>query len=422
MSESLYLQRISDRFLAAHPHEAGWAVHEFSSVAAQQMSLNYLVDCLREWHPAAITRCTAIPLVEAEVFLSTPTSAVPEVGMVNGASEEANAYEWRGTIELIWKGHDIHCHVFMLMLGRGCTYIYFVATKSLAAFRDLLLVLNRYGRVRRKGKREEIYVVNGVNISIPAISWDEVVLPANMVLDIKMNVEGFFAGRERYANLGIPHRRGFLFAGPPGCGKTFTLKAMASNTPAKFISVQGTADVNDAMLRSALELAEECTPAVVLLEDLDRMVQAEGVSLSHFLNLLDGLKTLNGVLVIATCNQPDKLDPALIHRPSRFDRVWRFDLPKYEQRLELLCKKGGTFFSESALETTARRSEGFSMAYVQEIVVSALLECTHDDLPPNDDHLLKSVETLRMQRKEASKPGESMEEREAVGFCHSNIE
>ncbi|MBI5672361.1 MAG: ATP-binding protein, partial [Nitrospirae bacterium] len=201
------------------------------------------------------------------------------------------------------------------------------------------------------------------------------------------------------------------------CGKTLTLKTLASNTPAKFISVLGTADVDDVMLHNALDLAEGCTPAVVLLEDLDRIVNAKGVSISHFLNLLDGLKVLNGVLVIATCNEPDKLDPALIHRPSRFDRVWRFDLPKYEQRLELLRRKGGPYFSESALESAAKRSEGFSMAYVQEIVVNVLLECAHDGLDPADDHLLKSLDTLRMQRKEASKPGESMEEREAVGFC-----
>lgn len=176
------------------------------------------------------------------------------------------------------------------------------------------------------------------------------------------------------------------------------------------------------MLRNALDLAEGCTPAVVLLEDLDRIVQAKSVSISHFLNLLDGLKVLNGVLVIATCNEPDKLDPALIHRPSRFDRVWRFDLPKYEQRLELLRKKGGTYFSESALETVAKRSEGFSMAYVQEIVVNALLECAHDECEPIDDSLLKSLEVLRLQRKEASKPGESMDERESVGFCASDYE
>ena len=420
MGESLFLQRQHNRFLAAHPREAGWVVQEFGSDAARELSLHYMLDCLREWHPETVSRCMALPLVGAGAFRnSTYTCAVSDAGVLNGASEEANAYGWRGNIELVWNGHDIHCHMFSLVVGNGCADIYFVATKSLAAFRDFLLVLDRYGKARHKEKRKEIYVVNGDNIPVTASSWDDLVLPAHMVRDIRMNVEGFFAGRERYVYLGIPHRRGFLFTGPPGCGKTLTLKTLASNTSAKFISVLGTADVDDGVLRHALDLAEKYTPAVVLLEDLDRIVQAKAVSLSHFLNLLDGLKVLNGVLVIATCNEPDKLDPALIHRPSRFDRVWRFELPKYEQRLEFLQRKGGTFFSESALEATARRSEGFSMAYVQEIVVSALLECTHDDLPPNDDHLLKSLDTLRLQRKEASKSGESMDERETVGFFAS---
>lgn len=418
MSESLYLQRQTNRFLAAHPREAGWVVHQIHGDSGREMSLNYLLDCLREWHPSAVTHRLVFPLVAAGAFQNcTYTRTLSNLDALSAVYEEVEAYSWRGTIELVWNGHDIHCHKLSLAVGNGLEEIYFVATKSVAAFCDLLLVLDRYGKARHKGKTEEIYVVNGENIAMSPIAWDEVILPANMVRNIKMNVEGFFAGRERYASLGIPHRRGFLFTGPPGCGKTFTLKALVFNTPAKFISVAGTAEVDDGMLRCAMDLAEKYTPAVVLLEDLDRIVQAKGVSPSHFLNLLDGFKALNGVLVIATCNEPDKLDPALIHRPSRFDRVWRFDLPKYEQRLELLRKKGGRYFSQPALETVARRSEGFSMAYVQEIVVNALLECAHDEVDPADDHLFKSLETLRMQRKEASKAGESMEERETVGFC-----
>jgi hypothetical protein len=417
MSESLYLQRQSNRFLAVHPREAGWVVHQIHGDSGREMSLNYLLDCIREWHPAAITSRLALPLVAAGAFRNwTHTRTLSNSAVLNGVSEEVDAYSWRGTIELVWNGHDIHCYKLSLAVGNGLEEIYFVATKSVAAFRDLLLVLDRYGKARHKEKRKEIHVVNGDNIPVTTSSWDDLVLPAQMARDIRTNVEGFFASPERYAYLGIPHRRGFLFAGPPGCGKTLTLKTLASNTPAKFISVLGTADVDDGMLRRALDLAEGCTPSVVLLEDLDRMVQAEGVSLSHFLNLLDGLKVLNGVLVIATCNEPDKLDPALLHRPSRFDRVWRFELPRYEQRLALLRKRGRDFFSESALETAARRSDGFSMAYVQEIVVSALLECAHDEIEPHDDHLFKSLDTLRLQRKEASKPGESMEERESVGF------
>ena len=198
------------------------------------------------------------------------------------------------------------------------------------------------------------------------------------------------------------------------------LKTLVHNTQAKFITVLGKADVDDDIIGYALHLAEKCTPAVILLEDLDRIVKAEGISLSHLLNLLDGLRVLNGVLLIATCNEPDKLDPALIHRPSRFDRVWRFELPRYEQRLTLLHKRGGAFFSESALQTAARRSEGFSMAYVQEIVVSALLECAHDEITPDDDCLFRSLDTLSVQRKSASKPGEPIDGRESVGFFQSN--
>ena len=60
------------------------------------------------------------------------------------------------------------------------------------------------------------------------------------------------------------------------------------------------------------------------------------------------------------------------------------------------------------------------MAYVQEIVVNALLSSAHHGDTPGDDAILKSMETLRTQRKEASKPGEVMDERETVGFCQSN--
>ncbi|CUS39300.1 hypothetical protein COMA2_70068 [Candidatus Nitrospira nitrificans] len=120
MSESLFLQRQSSRFLAAHPREAGWLVHEFGSDSAEELSLNYLLDCLREWHPTAITCRTALPLVGAGAFRNVmPICAASEAGALNGASEEANAYGWRGTIELIWNGQEIHCRTFSLCWVRA---------------------------------------------------------------------------------------------------------------------------------------------------------------------------------------------------------------------------------------------------------------------------------------------------------------
>lgn len=420
MSESMFLWRSNSRFLAAHPREEGWIVYEFASDAARKMYLHYLLDCLRDWHPDALKRRTALSFVEEDALRkSCKKSLASSEGTTKDAANEMDSFGWRGSVELVWNGHDIHCWMFSLIMSNGCADVYLVATKSNAALQDFLRVLDRYGQTRHKVEKE-IFVVNGENIPIAPSSWEDVVLPAGMARDIRTNVQAFFHSPERYQQLGIPHRRGFVFAGPPGCGKTLTLKTLAYNTPVKFITVLGKANIDDNDISYALRLAEKYTPAVVLLEDIDRLVHAEGISLSYFLNMLDGLKVLNGVLLIATCNEPDKLDHALIHRPSRFDRVWRFELPKYEQRLALLHKRGGTFFSESALQTAARRSEGFSMTYVQEIVVSALLECAHDELAPGDDYLFKSLDTLRVQRKSASKPGESIDERESVGFCQLN--
>jgi hypothetical protein len=417
----MFLWRSNSRFLAAHPREEGWMVYEFASDAARKLYLHCALDFLRDWHPEALKRRTALSFVEEDALRkSLEKYQALGAGVTKDSPDKLDSFGWRGSFEFVWNGHDIHCWMFSLVLSRGCADVYLVATKSLAAFQDFLLILDRYGQSRHKGEKREILVVNGENIPVAASSWDDVVLPAGMARAIRTNVQAFFDNPARYAHLGIPHRRGFVFAGPPGCGKTLMLKTLACNTSAKFITVLGKADVEDDMISYALHLAEKYTPSVVLLEDLDRIVQAKGISLSHLLNLMDGLRALNGVLFIATCNEPDKLDPALIHRPSRFDRVWRFELPKYEQRLDLLRKRGGEFFSESTLELAARRSEGFSMAYVQEIVVNALLECAHDELVPHDDYLLKSLDTLRVQRKSASKPGELMNERESVGFSASD--
>jgi hypothetical protein len=403
-----------------HPREDGWMVYELSSDTAHLMYLPYLLDCLQGWHPDALKRRTAHLYVgETSLMKSSCQSPTVAEGASLDAAKEVDSYGWSGSVEIEWNGNEIHFLQFPAVMGKSCVEIYFVATKSNAALRDFIRVLGQYGQARHKVEKE-ILVINGENIPIAPSSWEDVVLPAGMTRDIQANVHAFFNSQERYQRLGIPHRRGFVFAGPPGCGKTLMLKTLAYNTPAKFITVLGKANIDDHEISTAFHLAEKYTPAVVLLEDLDRIVHAKGISLSYFLNMLDGLKVLNGVLLIATCNEPDKLDPALIHRPSRFDRVWRFELPKYEQRLDLLRKRGGGFFSESALQTAAHRSEGFSMAYVQEIVVNTLLACAHNETCPNDESLLSSLETLREQRKSASKPGESVDEHESVGFCPSN--
>lgn len=421
MSESRFVNQHIQSFASSHPHEMGWKLYEYPSGTAYRISLVYLLDFLQDCHPDAIKRQATIKeLYGKELDQFAGEACCPELDVEWDLSRELESDTWHGLIEIEWAGHPMHFFSFLLKSGYGYATIYQVATRSNVALRKFTHALDDYGRMRKKRDARHIQAVNGDNIPLTPVSWEDIFLPPGFIEAIQSNVTAFFEGQARYKALGIPYRRGLLFTGAPGCGKTLTLKALAYHTAAKFVTVLGKADVSDKDIENALDVACSGSPAVVLFEDLDKLIESKDVSLAHFLNLLDGLKVVSGVLVIATCNEPEKLDPALLHRPSRFDRVWTFPLPALEQRLALLRKHGGLYFSDGALTEVARRTQGMSMTYLQEIVVNALLECAHKDKAPGDPDLLRSLNTIRAQRKDASKGVESLEEQDSVGFCVSN--
>lgn len=413
MSEARFLNQHIQTFASAHPHEAGWKAYEFPGEVVHRLSLHLLLDFVQERHPESVKRRTTIKgLLEAHFVETDEVSDRAELRL----EQELTSDSWYGSIDIEWVGHQIHFVSVLVKYNGGFSTVYHVATQSNEALRTFTQALDAYGQSRNKADARHILVINGPDIPVTPVSWEDIFLPPGLLEDIRRNVVMFFESEARYRELGIPYRRGLLLAGAPGCGKTLTLKALAHHTSAKFITVLGKSDVTDGEIQRALDAAEQFAPAVVVFEDLDKLIGAKGISLSHFLNLLDGLKTLSGVLVIATSNEPEKLDPALLHRPSRFDRIWTVPLPGFEQRLALLQKRGGIYFSEPALRDVAQRAQGFSMTYVQEIIVSTLLECAHSGKHPSDQDLMESLATLRAQRRSVSKEMESLEERETVGF------
>ena len=417
MNNSSYFNGRLANFKTNYPRKEGWKAYVFHLNLCEELYLNYLVDYLRE-NPEIGVKVEAINEARHDDMLGVPDNSNPVVaGSDWDLKKELDSDNWNGSIEVKWDGQNIHYEMFIAMTGEGGRLpVIMVATKSNSALRGFHAALGKYGKVRAKGKENRIRVINGEDIPLPKISWDDVILPKGMSQEIRENVEGFFASRSRYLDMGISYRRGFLFAGAPGCGKTLTVKALTGTTKAMFFAIQATANVSDQIVEGAFHEAQRHAPAVLIIEDIDRLVKAPRVSLSHFLNTMDGLKAVDGVLVLATCNHPEKLDPALLHRPSRFDRVWRFAVPNAVQRKALLKKKGGRYFSPKALACVAEEASGFSMAYVQEVIVNALLHCAHSDRLPTDEDLLNSLADLKAQRLNASKPVEDLETRENLGF------
>ena len=158
-----------------------------------------------------------------------------------------------------------------------------------------------------------------------------------VLVKIVADVKGFFDASALYARYRIPHKRGILLYGPPGNGKTHFLKGLLATVEVPCLYVKSLVNHHrndhDA-LRRIFVRARSVAPCLLVLEDLETIVGDD--NRSFFLNELDGFSENTGVAVLATTNYPERIDPAIIDRPSRFDRKYLFDLPSTDERLAYL--------------------------------------------------------------------------------------
>ena len=279
----------------------------------------------------------------------------------------------------------------------------------------------RLTRLKREAENK-ILKVTGYNVSPSSFdktSWDSVILPQELKNDIQTAVFSFFKSEKVYKELNLSWQRGILLAGAPGNGKTMLCRTIASECDVPFLTLTIDRNTGDGQLNYAFDHARHIAPAILCLEDIDRLFKSNSEStLVFFLNLLDGIhKSNDGVLVIATANHPEDLDQALVQRPSRFDRVFRIETPAMEERLSFLQMKNATknFFSEECLQWVAKKTHGMSMAFIQEIVTQAHLNAVHAGATPSDKDLKDAYEKLEKQNRTATKAAKQQGEG-TVGF------
>lgn len=234
-------------------------------------------------------------------------------------------------------------------------------------------------------------------LNLAAKSWGSIILDAEIREEIKANTIGFLNKRELWGGYGIPTKRGVILAGQPGTGKTAICKAlMAEAREITCITTNAYGLGDDDYITELYELAQDLSPSVVFIEDIDLIGQNRtefgyhrGSALLSLLVALDGVEERNGIVTVATTNCLDTLDKAIGERPSRFDRIIKLPRLSLEQRKEfisLLSKK--IPMDEVAQDYIACKAEYCTPAQLQE-VIHGLVIGHLDMLPAGQSGCLK---------------------------------
>jgi transitional endoplasmic reticulum ATPase len=247
--------------------------------------------------------------------------------------------------------------------------------------------------------RNEVWVFDGgwwqkssqLYESVQKASWKDVILDEDMKTALINDVETFFDSRETYQKLKVPWKRGIIYYGPPGNGKTISIKAMMHSLYQRGVNGDTRMSVPTLYVRTLTSYAgpeyslgqifgkaRQEAPCYLVFEDLDSIV-SDNVR-SYFLNEVDGLKSNDGILMVGSTNHLDRLDPGVSKRPSRFDRKYYFPNPDYTQRVQYckfwqgkLSDNKDLDFPDKLCDKIAEITDNFSFAYMQEAFVASLL-------------------------------------------------
>ena len=135
-------------------------------------------------------------------------------------------------------------------------------------------------------------------------------------------------------------------------------------------------------VRTAFEIARKLSPSLIIIEDIDTAGTVSRQFTDHpilgeYLQAMDGMSPNDGVVIIATTNHTQNIDPAISDRPGRFDRIIEVGLPEYAQREQilekLLAKMPSSVRSGRVVKKLSKDTEGLSGAWIREVVQSALI-------------------------------------------------
>jgi len=210
--------------------------------------------------------------------------------------------------------------------------------------------------------------------SIPSITYEDIGGLTEEVKKVREMVELPLKRPEIFMRVGIEPPKGVLLYGPPGTGKTLLAKAVANESEAHFILLNGPEIMSkfygesEKKIRELFDEAEKNAPSIIFIDELDSLApkredtggEVERRVVSQLLTMMDGLQSRGKVVDIGATNRPNSIDPAL-RRPGRFDREVGISVPDKAGRLQILKihTRNMPLTKSVKLEELARKTHGF---------------------------------------------------------------
>ncbi len=256
--------------------------------------------------------------------------------------------------------------------------------------------------------------------SIPQIMYEDIGGLKEEVKKVREMVELPLKRPEIFSRLGIEPPKGVLLYGPPGTGKTLLAKAVANESEAHFILLNGPEIMSkfygesEKKIREIFDEAEKNAPSIIFIDEIDSLApkreetggEVERRVVSQLLTMMDGLKSRGKVVVIGATNRPNSLDPAL-RRPGRFDREVEISVPDKAGRLSILKihTRGMPLTNKVKLEEIASKTHGFVGADINSLAKEAAMIVLRRNLPKfnleEDEEIPQKVlEELRVSQKD----------------------
>ena len=243
-----------------------------------------------------------------------------------------------------------------------------------------------------------------VYLETPDVAWADIGGLETVKKELQEAVEWPLKYTDLYDKIGYSMPKGIMLYGPAGTGKTLLAKAVATESEANFISVRGPellskwVGESERGIREVFRRARQASPCVIFFDEVDALAPTRGMGgdsmvtervVSQLLTELDGVQSLQGVVVLAATNRIDMVDPALL-RAGRFDKLILIPLPDKAARKDILKihTKGVPIAKDVDLDSVVEMTEGFSgadMASLTNTAVSIVLQAFISKYPKPDD-------------------------------------